>query len=58
MKEWERDHYIREEAREEERLRLNELTKLLIQDERMEDILRGTEDLEYQIELLKEYGLY
>jgi len=54
MKEWEREHYIREE----ERLRLNELTKLLIQDGRVEDILRGTEDLEYQTELLKEYGLY
>lgn len=37
--------------------RLNELTRLLLQDGRTEDILHGTEDPEYQKELLKEYGL-
>lgn len=61
MQEWEREHYIREEGREvgkrEERSRLNELTKRLIRDGRMEDILRGTENLEYQEMLIKEYGL-
>ena len=51
----------REEGREEGRCeginRINELNRRLLLDDRKEDMLRAVQDLAYQEELLKEYGL-
>lgn len=37
--------------------RINDLNKHLVQDNRIEDLLKSVNDQEYQKELLKEYGL-
>ena len=41
----------------ESRRIINELTKRLIQDGRMEDLKRSLDDHAYQDQMLKEYGL-
>ena len=41
----------------EERNLLNSLTKLLIRDNRYDDLKKAIEDAEYQDELIKEYGI-
>lgn len=47
----------REEGKEEERRRLTELNKRLFQDQRLEDLRRSLEDEEYQMQLMREYGI-
>mgnify|MGYP001084917087 CR=1 FL=1 len=44
-------------GRTESRGIINELTKRLIQDGRMEDLKRSLDDHAYQDQMLKEYGL-
>ena len=44
-------------GREEERNRINELIQCLIRDDRMDDVIRGTADFEYQKTLRQEYQL-
>jgi DNA repair ATPase RecN len=44
-------------GRAESREIINELTKRLIQDGRMEDLKRSLDDHAYQDQMLKEYGL-
>ena len=46
-----------EAGRTESRGIINELTKRLIQDGRMEDLKRSLDDHAYQDQMLKEYGL-
>ena len=46
-----------EAGRMESRGIINELTKRLIQDGRMEDLKRSLDDHAYQDQMLKEYGL-
>ena len=46
-----------EVGRMESRGIINELTKRLIQDGRMEDLKRSLDDHAYQDQMLKEYGL-
>ena len=47
----------REEGRREERDIVNQLITLLLSDGRTEDLKKSASDREYQIQLLKEYGL-
>ena len=47
----------REEGRREERDIVNQLITLLLSDGRTEDLKKSASDMEYQIQLLKEYGL-
>ena len=49
--------HLMEQERNEERDRLNELTKLLLEANRIEDLKRAVEDKAYQEQLLKEYNL-
>ena len=44
-------------GREEERNRINELIQCLIRDDRMDDVICGTADLDYQKTLRQEYQL-
>lgn len=46
-----------EEGRREERDIVNQLITLLLSDGRTEDLKKSASDREYQIQLLKEYGL-
>ena len=48
---------VRQEGREEERDRINELFRKLMADGRIDELQRSTMDLELQTKLLKEYGL-
>ena len=44
-------------GRKEERNRINKLIQCLIRDDRMDDVIRGTADFEYQKTLRQEYQL-
>ena len=46
-----------EEGREQGRDIVNQLITLLLSDGRTEDLKKSASDREYQIQLLKEYGL-
>jgi predicted transposase/invertase (TIGR01784 family) len=46
-----------DEGQQYERARINTLTKKLLADNRMEDLLRAIDDIAYQEQLLKEYHL-
>jgi flagellar biosynthesis/type III secretory pathway protein FliH len=46
-----------DEGQQYDRVRINALTKHLMADNRMEDLLRAIEDTAYQEQLLKEYRL-
>ena len=48
---------LKEDAREEIRAELNQLTKYLLKSKRYNDLERATEDIEYQKKLLKEFGI-
>lgn len=47
---------LKEDAREEIRAELNQLTICLLNTKRYNDLERATEDIEYQKKLLKELG--
>lgn len=47
----------REEGREEGQQLVNQLITLLLSDGRTEDLKKSASDKEYQLRLLKEYGL-
>ncbi len=61
MKSWEMEQMVRDEGRKEGRdemqEKLNQLTLLLSNAGRMEDIVKAAYDKEYQNALLKEFGL-
>lgn len=46
-----------EEGREEERERIHNLYKRLKAENRMDDLMKAVDDMDYQNHLLKEYGL-
>lgn len=46
-----------EEGREEERERIHNLYKRLKAENRMDDLMKAVDDMDYQNQLLKEYGL-
>lgn len=48
---------IREEGSEECRKKLNQLNHCLLADNRLEDLRRSAEDIEYQNQLMDEYGI-
>ena len=48
---------LKEDAREEIRAELNQLTKYLLKAKRYSDLERAAEDIEYQKKLLKEFGI-
>ena len=48
---------LKEDAREEIRAELNQLTICLLNTKRYNDLERATEDIEYQKKLLKEFGI-
>ena len=48
---------LKEDAREEIRAELNQLTKYLLKSKRYNDLERAAEDIEYQKKLLKEFGI-
>ena len=48
---------LKEDAREEIRAELNQLTKYLLKAKRYSDLERVAEDIEYQKKLLKEFGI-
>lgn len=48
---------LKEDAREEIRAELNQLTICLLNTKRYNDLERATEDIEYQKKLLKELGI-
>ena len=47
----------REQGREEERDRINQLNIQLAENNRIEDILKSATDIQYQQQLLKEFDL-
>ena len=48
---------LKEDAREEIRAELNQLTICLLNTKRYNDLERAAEDIEYQKKLLKEFGI-
>ena len=57
MQAWEEKYYEREEGREEGREEINQLIARLIADGRTEDLLKSTQDREYQEKLMEEYQI-
>lgn len=57
MQKWEERVYDRMEGREEGRMDLNRLNQALIRDNRIDDLVRATMDLEFQEALFKEYNI-
>ena len=48
---------LKEDAREEIRAELNQLTICLLNTKRYNDLERAAKDIEYQKKLLKEFGI-
>lgn len=57
MQRWEERVYDKLEGKQEARDNLNKLNQALIRDNRLEDLIRSTTDLEFQEELMREYHI-
>lgn len=53
----EHDRIVKKDGAALDRARINELIRLLMQDKRMDDLIRSTSDPDFQEQLLKEYRL-
>lgn len=52
-----REDYVRKEGIEQGENRVNQLNRILAEQNRMEDIVRAAEDNEYRKKLYREFGL-
>ena len=57
MKSWEMEQMARDAGRDEMQEKLNQLTLLLSNADRMDDIIKAANNKDYQNALLKEFGL-